>query len=79
MNVTAELARRGVGLAGLVNNAGVVGGLPVELEDVEAAKRLLEVNLFGAWRVTQALLPLLRAVDGARVVNVGSTSGLFCT
>jgi NAD(P)-dependent dehydrogenase (short-subunit alcohol dehydrogenase family) len=30
----------------------------------------LETNLFGAWRLAQALLPLLRASEHARIVKV---------
>jgi NAD(P)-dependent dehydrogenase (short-subunit alcohol dehydrogenase family) len=33
------------------------------------------VNLFGAWRVIQALLPLLRRSPRPRIVNVSSESG----
>jgi len=36
---------------------------------------VMETNLFGAWRVTQALLPLLRESAHARVVNVSSGAG----
>jgi NAD(P)-dependent dehydrogenase (short-subunit alcohol dehydrogenase family) len=35
----------------------------------------LDVNLFGAWRVTQALLPMLRSSPRPRVVNVSSEGG----
>ncbi|GAA0977366.1 SDR family oxidoreductase [Nocardiopsis tropica] len=43
--------------------------------DLGAAADVLQVNLFGAWRMTQALLPLLRASDHPRIVNVGSGAG----
>ncbi len=43
--------------------------------DLDAARALMEVNLFGAWRVTQAMLPLLRASATPRVVNVSSGAG----
>ena len=36
---------------------------------------MLEVNLFGAWRLTQAMLPLLRRSDQPRIVNVSSGAG----
>lgn len=64
----------GVRLTGLVNNAGVVLGGPVEslsLQDVRAA---FEVNCFGAIALTQAALPLLRE-QPSRIVFVGSVSG----
>ena len=39
------------------------------------ALAVLEANLFGAWRTTQALLPLLRRSGAGRVVNVASGAG----
>jgi NAD(P)-dependent dehydrogenase (short-subunit alcohol dehydrogenase family) len=62
----------------LVNNAGIAGGRygdRVEDSDIEEMKRVLETNLFGAWRLTQAMLPLLRASDHPRIVNVSSGAG----
>jgi NAD(P)-dependent dehydrogenase (short-subunit alcohol dehydrogenase family) len=60
----------------LVNNAGV-GGPADRAADVdsEEAHRVLETNLFGAWRLAQATLPLLRESDDARIVNVSSGMG----
>lgn len=43
--------------------------------DLDAARSVLDTNLFGAWRTTQALLPLLRASDRPRVVNISSGAG----
>jgi NAD(P)-dependent dehydrogenase (short-subunit alcohol dehydrogenase family) len=40
--------------------------------DLKVAHAVLETNLFGAWRTTQALLPLLRRSRRARIVNVSS-------
>ena len=61
----------------LVNNAGV--GYPysstVADSDLEEAHKVLETNLFGAWRLTRAMLPLLRESDDARIVNVSSGAG----
>lgn len=58
----------------LVNNAGAyydVGELPssVSLDTVRAA---LETNLLGAWRLNEALLPLMHRHGFGRVVNVSS-------
>jgi NAD(P)-dependent dehydrogenase (short-subunit alcohol dehydrogenase family) len=61
-------------LAGLVNNAGIAEGGPVELVDLEAVRANLEVNILGPFAVTQAFLPRLRA-DRGRVVNISSISG----
>ena len=43
--------------------------------DLAAADAVVQTNLFGAWRVTQALLPLLRQSPHPRVVNVSSGAG----
>ena len=68
------------GLAGLVNNAGIALGGPLELLPLEALRRQFEVNVFGLLAVTQTFLPLIRkgAAGGpGRVVNMGSISGRF--
>ena len=63
-------------LDALVNNAGVYGS-PVGAADydLDEAHGVLEVNLFGAWRLTRALLPLLRESPQGRIVNVSSGAG----
>ena len=43
--------------------------------DLSPVAEALDVNLFGAWRVIQALLPLLRRSPRPRIVNVSSESG----
>jgi NAD(P)-dependent dehydrogenase (short-subunit alcohol dehydrogenase family) len=43
--------------------------------DLVAARKVLEVNLFGPWRLTNALLPLLRQSPHPRIVNVSSGAG----
>lgn len=72
----------------LVNNAGIsrVGKEEGKLEDVAKKGRLslvslddvrtiYEVNVFGVIAVTQAMLPLLRKSNAARIVNVSSGVG----
>jgi NAD(P)-dependent dehydrogenase (short-subunit alcohol dehydrogenase family) len=62
----------------LVNNAGIHGGSyndTFEESDIDEIREVLETNLFGAWRLTQAMLPLLRRSEHPRVVNVSSGSG----
>ena len=62
------------GLSGLVNNAGIAVGSPLEVVPIEALRRQLEVNVIGQVMVTQAFLPLLRLARG-RIVNMGSIAG----
>ncbi|MET9916949.1 SDR family oxidoreductase [Streptomyces sp. NPDC059605] len=60
----------------LINNAGITGRLKEAAElTVEDVKEVYETNLFGALRVTQAFLPLLRRSDSPAVVNVSSGLG----
>jgi NADP-dependent 3-hydroxy acid dehydrogenase YdfG len=60
----------------LVNNAGGAHGLdPVETAKVEDWERMHAVNVVGTLRVTQALLPALKASGAGIIVNVGSTAG----
>jgi NAD(P)-dependent dehydrogenase (short-subunit alcohol dehydrogenase family) len=69
--VSAELGD--CGLDALVNAAGLVVQGPLELVPLEALRRQFEVNVIGQIAVTQAFLPLLRAVGG-RVVNVSGAA-----
>jgi len=62
------------GLAGVINNAGVVCSGPLEFISSDALRKQLEVNLIGPLAIIRAFLPLLRKHQG-RIVNVGSTSG----
>jgi NAD(P)-dependent dehydrogenase (short-subunit alcohol dehydrogenase family) len=62
------------GLAGLVNNAGVGAGGPLEFIPLDDIRRHFEVNLIGQIAVTQAMLGSLRKRKG-RIVNMGSVGG----
>jgi NAD(P)-dependent dehydrogenase (short-subunit alcohol dehydrogenase family) len=65
-------------LDSLVNNAGIHGGHygdGFEDSDIDEIKRVMETNTFGAWRLTQAMMPLLRKSEHPRVVNVSSGAG----
>lgn len=59
----------------LVNNAGY--GSYGALEDVplDEARRQFEVNLFGAARLCQLALPIMRANKSGRIINVSSIGG----
>ncbi|WP_354260855.1 SDR family NAD(P)-dependent oxidoreductase [Arthrobacter sp. OAP107] len=58
----------------LVNNVGGVFDYAQQASnaDLGVVQEALNINLFSTWRVTQALLPLLRKAQGARIVNVSS-------
>jgi NAD(P)-dependent dehydrogenase (short-subunit alcohol dehydrogenase family) len=62
----------------LVNNAGIVGGgwsTNAVDADLDEVRRTLETNLFGAWRLTEEALPLMRKNGYGRIVNSSSGMG----
>lgn len=63
------------GLAALVNNAGIADFGPIEETGFDRWRAVMDVNLDGVFRMTQALTPALKAARGA-VVNIASISGL---
>jgi NAD(P)-dependent dehydrogenase (short-subunit alcohol dehydrogenase family) len=64
----------------LVNNAGIGGQMdngaqdPTTL-DLDVVRTVLETNVFGVVRVTNAMLPLLRKSESPRIVNMSSNMG----
>jgi len=62
------------GLDGLVNNAGVAIGGPLEAVPLDSLRRQLEINVIGQVAVCQAFLAMVRAAKG-RVVFTGSVGG----
>ncbi|MCS0600834.1 SDR family oxidoreductase [Streptomyces sp. LP11] len=78
----AELVERRAGhLDALVNNAGIAGELgPDWTQDPTSAdfddlRAVVETNVIGVMRVTNAMLPLLRRSASPRVVNASSSVG----
>lgn len=64
----------------VVNNAGVARFSPIDAEDYEQPwQESLDVMLTGPARVIRAALSHLRAVTGARIVNIASTEGFGAT
>lgn len=66
------------GLHGLVNNAGVGMGGPVEFLPLDDWRHQFEVNVFGQVAVTRHAMPMIRDARG-RVVFVGSIGGRIAT
>jgi NAD(P)-dependent dehydrogenase (short-subunit alcohol dehydrogenase family) len=63
----------------LINCAGY--GQMGAIEDVamDDARRQMEVNLFGLARLTQLVLPHMRAARTGKIVNISSVGGKFAT
>lgn len=61
----------------LFNNAGVAIGGTFEQVAEEDFDWLMEINFRAVVRLTRAFLPLLRASDRARIVNISSIFGII--
>ena len=61
----------------LVNNAGIVDrdDGPLSSADLEAVRRVFDVNFFGTLAVTKAMLPLMRKANAGRIVILSSGLG----
>ena len=59
----------------LVNCAGFGISGAAELTSLEAAKKQLDVNLFGTANMVNAVIPAMRKQGGGRIVNTGSVAG----
>jgi NAD(P)-dependent dehydrogenase (short-subunit alcohol dehydrogenase family) len=61
----------------LINNAAIDYDTDARASaaDLDRVHRVLETNLFGAWRTSLAFLPLLRRSPHPRIVNVSSEAG----
>lgn len=70
--VEARLNHDGIHLDCLVNNAGIVSGLPITELDMASWQRILAVNLTGAMLGCQLAIRNMRAAGGS-IINVAST------
>ena len=61
----------------LVNNAGTVDGDdgPPGSADLDAVRRVFDLNFFGTLAVTKAMLPLIKNANAGRTVNLSSGLG----
>ena len=71
------VAARAGRLDALVNNAGITGGGPQQPStvDPDLVRTVVETNVIGVIRVTNAMLPLLRRSTAPRIVNMSSSVG----
>jgi 3alpha(or 20beta)-hydroxysteroid dehydrogenase len=60
----------------LMNNAGVIGeNVPIEDLEEESFRRVLDVNVFGTFLGTKAVIPAMRSAGIGSIVNISSTAG----
>ncbi|MFI6935350.1 SDR family NAD(P)-dependent oxidoreductase [Streptomyces sp. NPDC050287] len=77
MREAGELLGGGRGIDVLVNNAGVSldGDLRPPYLDEEVLRATLDINLVGAWRMAEAVVPAMVRAGYGRVVNLTSSYG----
>ncbi|GAA4478186.1 SDR family oxidoreductase [Microbacterium panaciterrae] len=73
----ALIAEDAGGLDVLVNNAAITGAMPQAPTTLDPAtvRTVVETNVIGVVRVTNAMLPMLRASASPRIVNMSSSVG----
>jgi NAD(P)-dependent dehydrogenase (short-subunit alcohol dehydrogenase family) len=76
MQAAVDEVERSEGAVGvLVNNAGYSQSGAIETVPLQAVRRQFETNVFGLVRLTQLVLPKMRAQRWGKIVNVGSMGG----
>ncbi|MDW5594607.1 oxidoreductase [Conexibacter stalactiti] len=76
MVAAVEQVEREAGAVGvLINNAGYSQSGAIETVPLDAVRRQFETNVFGLVRLTQLVLPAMRAQGWGKVVNLGSMGG----
>jgi NAD(P)-dependent dehydrogenase (short-subunit alcohol dehydrogenase family) len=73
--VVAEIERTEGAVGVLINNAGYSQSGAIETVPLDAVRRQFETNVFGLVRLTQLVLPKMRAQRWGKIVNVGSMGG----
>jgi NAD(P)-dependent dehydrogenase (short-subunit alcohol dehydrogenase family) len=76
MVAAVDAVERAEGAVGvLINNAGYSQSGAIETVPLQAARRQFETNVFGLVRLTQLVLPKMRAQRWGKIVNLGSMGG----
>src|ERR1700722_15947121 len=76
MRVAVDHVEAAAGAVGvLINNAGYSQSGAIETVPLQAARAQFETNVFGLVRLTQMVLPRMRAQRWGKIVNVGSMGG----
>ena len=78
-DLAAQITNRVGALDAVVNNAGFGEVGPLETMELERARAIFEVNVFGLIGLTQLLLPAMRERGRGRVINVSSIAGRWVT
>lgn len=60
----------------LINNAGLAAGLdPIQSGDTDHWDRMIDTNVKGLLYMTRSVLPFMKKVEQAQIINIGSIAG----
>lgn len=74
-SVVNEIVDAHGSVGALVNNAGYGEYGPIEEVSVDQWRRQFETNVFGVVRMTQQVLPSMRAAKNGRIITISSMGG----
>lgn len=60
-----------------VNNAGVGGGGPTEIQSNERIEQIFSTNVYGPMKLTRKLIPHWKKAQSGHVITVTSIAGLI--
>ena len=63
----------------LVNNAGIQHVSPVDAFPIDKWDQILSINLSSVFHATRAALPLMKAANWGRIINIASAHGLVAS
>jgi len=75
--VVAEVTAATGGIDVLVNNAGIGGNGVLEETPVDLYASVMDVNVYGVVRATQAVLPQMRERGAGTIINISSIAGVI--
>lgn len=61
----------------LINNAGAGFLGTLEQTSLSQAQEIMDINFFGVWRLTQAVLPIMRRNKSGHIISITSVGGLI--
>jgi len=74
--IATELRARDIVPNILINNAGLSQGVdPIDTADVSDWDRMIDTNLKGLLYVSRLIIPMMRELKNAHIVNLGSIAG----
>ena len=74
-NIATEIQNQFGKLDVLINNAAIMNNQSTTRANINDSKNVFNVNFFGVWELTNALIPLLQYSDEGRIVNISSGMG----